>query len=459
MEARRARFWFILVILGCFPGIILRVSGIHAPAPLEALIAGLSILCAAFLLSWGSEAAQADINRSLSLAFVALIAVLPEYAVDMYFTWKAGRHPESSYSLYAVANMTGANRLLIGVGWSVVCFLAWFKKIRPVLLEPNQRTEILFLGAATAYAFIIPLKGSLAWYDGVVLVGLYAWYMYFASQKPHEEVEEEGPVELLLHLPPAKRRLATVALFLLAGATIFACAEPFCEGLIATGKILHINEFFLIQWLAPVASETPEFLVALVFASRGCPEVAIAMLLSSKLNQWTLLVGMIPWVYAAAHGSIHPPIPLTSLQFHELLLTAAQSLLGVVILANLRFTLGEAILLFILFLAQFVSPMLVSQNSTWLFGLPADLIHPFFSAVYLVVAGAMILHEPGNLLRLRWGASLSKTRQGGWIPNATPETIKTEYCKRCSWRLKALEEKKAADNSNEKFSERREPED
>jgi cation:H+ antiporter len=449
MEKSRSLFWLIVAAVGCLPGIALRLSGIHLLPPVEAAVAGLSILTASFLLSWASDAAQADINRSLSLAFVALVAVLPEYAVDMYFTWQAGRHPESGYSVYAVANMTGANRLLLGVGWSVICFIAWAKKIRPVLLQPNQRTEILFLGLATVYAFLIPLKATLAWYDGLVLAGIYVWYMYFASQKPQEEIEEGGPAELLLHLPTAKRRLATIGLFLLAGSAIFACAEPFSEGLVATGKLLKINEFFLIQWLAPVASETPEFLVTLVFASRGCPEIALALLLSSKLNQWTLLVGMIPWVYAVAHGSVNPPIPLNHLQLHEILLTAAQSLLGVVILANLRFTLGEALLLFLLFFAQFVSPMLASEHGTWLSGLRGDLVHPFFSAIYLIVAFAMLLREPGSLLRLRWGANFDQTRKGGWMEEASPHTIKTEYCKKCKWRLAAVEKESAHPSDKE----------
>jgi cation:H+ antiporter len=273
--------------------------------------------------------------------------------------------------------------------------------------------------------------------------------MYFASQKPQEEIEEGGPAEFLLHLPTAKRRLATIGLFLLAGSAIFACAEPFSEGLVATGKLLKINEFFLIQWLAPVASETPEFLVTLVFASRGCPEIALALLLSSKLNQWTLLVGMIPWVYAVAHGSVNPPIPLNHLQLHEILLTAAQSLLGVVILANLRFTLGEALLLFLLFFAQFVSPMLASEHGTWLSGLRGDLVHPFFSAIYLIVAFAMLLREPGSLLRLRWGANFDQTRKGGWMEEASPHTIKTEYCKKCKWRLAAVEKESAHPSDKE----------
>jgi len=56
-------------------------------------LAGLAIMSAAFLLLWACDAAQADISQALALAAVALISVLPEYAVDMYFTWQAGQHP------------------------------------------------------------------------------------------------------------------------------------------------------------------------------------------------------------------------------------------------------------------------------------------------------------------------------------------------------------------------------
>jgi cation:H+ antiporter len=55
-------------------------------------------------------------------------------------------------------------------------------------------------------------------------------------------------------------------MFLFAAGVILANSEPFCEGLVKAGKALHISEFVLVQWLAPVASEAPEFVVALVFA-------------------------------------------------------------------------------------------------------------------------------------------------------------------------------------------------
>ncbi|MDO8301885.1 MAG: hypothetical protein Q7T18_01455, partial [Sedimentisphaerales bacterium] len=256
----------LFFVIAALPGAIIRLAGVEFTPPVTAFISGLSILSASFLLLWACDAAQSDISQALALAVVALIAVLPEYAVDMYFTWEAGQNPQSNYAHYAIANMTGANRLLIGVAWGLIAIIFLIRHRRAVELEKDRRTELLFLGLATAYAFVIPIKGSLEWYDGLVFLGLYGWYLKIAGGRPCEECVAEGPAELLIHLPKAKRRSATIALFLFAALIILANAEPFCENLVATGKVLGINEFYLVQWLAPIASEAPEFIVALSFA-------------------------------------------------------------------------------------------------------------------------------------------------------------------------------------------------
>ena len=62
-------------------------------------------------------------SQGLALTVLALIAVLPEYAVDFTFAWKAGEDPDK-FAPLALANMTGGNRLLIGIGWSMVVLLA-----------------------------------------------------------------------------------------------------------------------------------------------------------------------------------------------------------------------------------------------------------------------------------------------------------------------------------------------
>src|SRR3990167_8786619 len=105
--------WPIAMAILSWPAFLLRLHVWSAGHTVEALFYGLAIVSAAFLLTWSAEAAERDIPRTLALAGLALIAVLPEYAVDMLFAWKAGDDP--SYASYATANMTGSNRLLVGL--------------------------------------------------------------------------------------------------------------------------------------------------------------------------------------------------------------------------------------------------------------------------------------------------------------------------------------------------------
>jgi len=411
MQLRRFAIPIIIAILATLPGLYFRLSGTdarilprHIPGQpilitaelsqllLVTILAGVAILGASFLLLWACDAVQMDISQTLALAVVALIAVLPEYAVDMYFTWQAGQNPGGSYAHYAIANMTGANRLLIGVAWVVIVVIFWLKTRRPVVLEKERRTELVFLGLATLYAFVITIKGSLAWYDGIVFFGLYIWYITIAGRRPCAECEPEGPAELLVSLPKVKRRLATMTMFLFAAAVILANAEPFSEGLVASGAKLHINEFLLVQWLAPIASEAPEFIVSIMFALRAQAGLALGSLISSKLNQWTLLVGMIPMVYGISSKQFIQPIPMDSFQMHEIMLTAGQSLLGVILLAPLQLSIGQAMLLFTLFIGQFVSPWLFPKLDAKAGS--GDLLHQLFSAAYIAISLGIFLRSP-----------------------------------------------------------------
>ena len=178
---------YLLAVLLTVPGLALRFAHPDISPLWVALLSGLAILGASFLLTWACEVAQMDIPQAVAVAVVAFIAVLPEYAVDMYFTWMAGQHPESAYSHYAIANMTGANRLLIGVGWSAIVLIFAGRFHSAVALHDDKRTDVLFLGMATLYALLIPLKGSLTWMDGVVFLAIYAWYIWIIARRPCEE--------------------------------------------------------------------------------------------------------------------------------------------------------------------------------------------------------------------------------------------------------------------------------
>ena len=71
---------------------------------------------------------------------------------------------------------------------------------------------------------------------------------------------------------------------LIAAGAILVCAEPFAESLIGAGAQLGIDQFLLVQWLAPLASEAPEFIIATIFAARGKSTAAIANAPAASYN-------------------------------------------------------------------------------------------------------------------------------------------------------------------------------
>lgn len=347
-------FPVLLALAATWPWLVLRLAGGHDNPLVVALLSGVAILGAAFLLSWASEVAQLEISAALAVAILSLIAVLPEYAVDIYFAWQAGQDP--TYARYTVANMTGANRLLIGIGWSLVIIFHWWKSKNSVLhFEKRDALELGALIVATAYAFVIPAKGTLSLLDSVLLIALFIFYARATSKQEPEEPELVGPALALAILPRRARRGITLGFFIFAAAVILLSAEPFANGLVETGRIAGVNEFFLVQWLAPLASEAPEFIVAALFTLRGRALLGIRTMISSKVNQWTLLVGMIPVAYALSSNSLAPLI-LDELQVQEVLLTAAQSAFAIAILSKLDFSVTAAVTLMALFLTQFFLP-------------------------------------------------------------------------------------------------------
>jgi cation:H+ antiporter len=80
-----------------------------------------SILLSAFLVAWGAEAAQFAISQGLALALLAWLQTLPEFAVEAVIAWDAGRDPTRGH--LAIANLTGAIRLLLGLGWPMIYFV------------------------------------------------------------------------------------------------------------------------------------------------------------------------------------------------------------------------------------------------------------------------------------------------------------------------------------------------
>ncbi|CAM2906957.1 sodium/hydrogen exchanger [Mycobacterium tuberculosis variant microti OV254] len=346
----------LITALFIAPAVVIRIMGLH-PEPVAALlIFGAAVVSASFLLAWAAEAAQIDVSGGLAIAALALVAVLPEYAVDLYYAYVSGHN--ASYTQYAAANMTGSNRLLMGLGWPVVVLASILaarrfgaRKPTGLRLEPANRVELGFLLIAGVVAFVLPAAGEIHLTMGLALLAWFGFYLYKVSHGDVEEPDLVGTAAALGELSDRARRFVVGSLFVVAGAVILLCAKPFADNLVAAGTELGIDRFLLVQWLAPLASEAPEFIIAIIFATRGKGTAAIATLISSKVNQWTLLIGSLPLAHLLGGGGFS--LVLDARQIEEVLLTACQTLMGIAVILALRFSRMSAWTLLALFAIQF----------------------------------------------------------------------------------------------------------
>ena len=363
MELRKLWIAIALAVVATLPALYLRFAGLRPDPILDSALFGLAILAAGFMLSWGAESAEGQISSGLILALVALVTVLPEYSVDIYYAWRAGQVPQSNYVHYAAANMTGANRLLVGLAWPLLVLINWWRnRERAIALAPVNSVEIGFLLLPTLYAFIILLRNRIGPLDAVVLISMFAAYVWRVTTLPKvaddraagnvEQAESEpGLAEAIERLPVRWQWFLMGALTFVAAAVIFVSAEPFAESMVSAGREIGLNEFLLIQWLAPLASEAPAVTVAILFVLSARAAAGMTTMISDKINQWTLLVGMLPLAMSVGAGTL-TSLPLDARQHEEFFLTAGQSLFGIALLLRLRLHLAGAAALAVLFAVQ-----------------------------------------------------------------------------------------------------------
>jgi cation:H+ antiporter len=299
-----------------------------------------AILAAAMMIAWAAESAQFFMAQGVALAILAWLQTLPEFAVEAVLAWK-------QQVPLLMANLTGALRLLTGLGWPMIyCTAAWFyrrragRPLREIRLAGEHSVEIVGLLASMLYSFLICWKGTLDLVDAGILIAIYVLYLALLSRMP--PLEEEGIDDLdriprAIVLAPRFKRIGAIALlFLAGGALIYFAAEPFLGSLLAVSAVLGIPNFVFVQWVAPFVSEFPEKVSAFYWARTvDRAPTALMNMVSSNINQWTLLAAMLPIVYSLSRGT-PAAIPLDAEQEVELLLTLGQALLGTLFLLQMR---------------------------------------------------------------------------------------------------------------------------
>jgi cation:H+ antiporter len=333
-----------------------------------------SVLGSAMLIAWAAEAAQFLISQGLALAMLAWLQTLPEFAVEAVIAWEAGRHAADPTIAPAMkahatalmsANLTGSLRLLVGLGWPMIYATAaiFYRKqnkgrLREIELEKEHSVEIIFLLVAIGYFAIVWFKGTLTWIDTIILSFIYFVYLYFLNKIPpqgEEKIEDLDRIpRYILRQRRGVRNSIIIGLFAGGGLILYFAAHPFLDSLKALAVGLGISTFVFVQWVAPFLSEFPEKVSAFNWARRvTSAPIALMNMVSSNINQWTMLAAMLPIAYALALGHTGT-IDFDAHQELEVLMTIGQSLLGALLLANMRFNWWEAALLFALWAIQFL---------------------------------------------------------------------------------------------------------
>ena len=323
-----------------------------------------AVIAASLLIAWAAEASEFSISKGFALAIVAIVQTIPEYFVEGTIAWKAGKEP-LVWIPNVIANFTGANRLLTGLGWPLILFVVMIQKRRngqggttSIRLRKEQSIELIFMLGASLYYILVIIRGELSLLDTVIL-GLafigYMWLLFRLPANPDEPEEVlEGPSQAIVEVKSASRKaIVIVGLFFFSGLTFVFVTDPFVESIktiadsFLTGLLGSGAVFFSIQWIAPVLSEFPEKVTAVNWARtiRLAP-TALLNFISSAVNELTALVALVPIVFAVSSGTFGA-VPVGQ-HGVEIFLTLAQSLYASAVLLDLEFSTSNAIVLFVL---------------------------------------------------------------------------------------------------------------
>lgn len=321
-----------------------------------------TLVFSAFVLGWAAEAAQFVFSQGLSLAILAWLQTLPEFAVEAVIAWNQNVP-------LMTANFTGSLRLLVGLGWPLIFITRAVFGVKKtglrttvIQLEKEHAVEVVSLFIPILYFVFIYLKASLNLIDAAILLAMYVAYLKVLSRIPPQESESVEDIPRVsrwaLSRPGHWKIVAIFGLFLGGGLILYFVAHPFYQAMLGMAVALGVSQFVFVQWVAPFLSEFPEKVTAFNWARTGNKaSLALMNMVSSNINQWTVLAAMIPIVYSISRGE-PSSIPFDAYHRTEILLTVIQSFLGMLLLANLEFRWYEAIGLFVLWAVQFAAPHL-----------------------------------------------------------------------------------------------------
>src|SRR5437764_8152705 len=141
--------------------LLISAGSLPEEGPLALVWTAAAILISAMLIAWAAESAQYFMAQGVALAILAWLQTLPEFAVEAVFAWR-------QQVPLLMAGLTGALRLLTGLGWPMIYFTAAFfhrrryqRPLCEIVLADEHSIEVVGLIASMVYAYYIWWSGPL----------------------------------------------------------------------------------------------------------------------------------------------------------------------------------------------------------------------------------------------------------------------------------------------------------
>ena len=299
-----------------------------------------------------------DVSRKQTglLLVLALVAVIPELAFDTTLAWYNGQRTGLDQAILAMSATAGGSQTIVGLAWPAALILLWLRNGgRRLALGMGHRAALWFILLATLYALTIYLRGSITVLDTSVLLllfGAYVWTMFW-HRPTTGSVDNDQSSSL--------RAIAVVTVV----ASASLATIPLAEWLLPEMTSAAGESFLPNLWTAPFLWKAPLIIAAsaLVWTSRE--HRAAALLLSTQVCLLTVVLGSLPLAFtlnSLGAGALEG-FPLEEEQRTQLLLTAAQSLFLIVVLARMTVGLKGATALLVTFVLQVLLRVFIGPQS------------------------------------------------------------------------------------------------
>lgn len=368
------------------------VNGLDFLGPLPRLgLHGAAVVALSYLLWHRATAVIPHVPRSLAVGLLVAAVITPELAVEVRFASEAGLPHVPGLT---TAALTGASRMLVGLGWPLAICVLWARSGAVGLTLPRaQRVPLWFLMLAALYAFTIYLKASLTLLDSALLVLLFAAYVWTTAR---QFAGASDINQRLWTVTPEVPKLD------IARAIVMLGVLGVGAGMTAVGvahAVLDLSDvsggFGVVQWLVPVATKSPLLVVVCALVWRGRTSEATSTLAAAQFGLLTLTVAVIPVAFLAGRFGLGNGLELglDDTQRSALLLVSAQTVLLVTLLSSMSASAKGGLALLALFLLQ--AAVSVAQP-----GGPSGLTQVVLAFIHFGASGALVIVDRARLLSL-----------------------------------------------------------